>query len=153
MKQDSRYCCQHIMQQTFQKNVEMINFFFSSLKTAEERYHALIEMGSKLAPLPESFKTPENLVQGCQSTLYLHTTRKENQLFFQASCDALISAGLAALLISTYNGESPETILTHPPDFIKDLGIYASLSPSRSNGLVNIHLKMKQDALKYLLKK
>ena len=72
---------------------------------------------------------------------------------FEAEADALISAGLAALLIRAYNGETPEVVLKCPPSFIEELGINASLTPSRSNGLYSLHLQMKQEALRLLMEK
>lgn len=98
-------------------------------------------------------KIPENLVKGCQSTMYLHAELVGNVIHFTADSDALISAGLAAILIQVYSGETPETVLTCPPEYLETLGISASLTPSRANGLYSIHLKMKQEALKLLMKK
>lgn len=135
-----------IMQGTFQKNAAEIRKIFSPL-TTEQRYDTLIEMGRRLPLYPESCKTPDRIVHGCQSTLYLHTDIRDGKLFFQACADALISAGLAALLIAVYSGETPETILKSPPRFIDELGIAASLSPHRSNGLAQIYLRMKQEAI------
>ena len=72
---------------------------------------------------------------------------------FEAEADALISAGLAALLTQVYSGETPETILKCPPTYLDEIGISASLTPNRANGLYSIHLRMKQEALKLLMKK
>ncbi|PIS03252.1 MAG: SufE [Chlamydiae bacterium CG10_big_fil_rev_8_21_14_0_10_42_34] len=138
------------MSETFQKKCAEIKNKFAALST-EERYHLLMEMGRKLPPFPEDFKTPDRIVSGCQSVLYLNTSIIEGKLFFDAHTDALISAGLAALLISVYSGQSAESILKNPPSFITELGLDASLSPSRSNGLAQIHLRMKQEALKALV--
>lgn len=107
-------------------------------------------MQHRLAP---EYKTPENIVKGCQSTVYLHSYREGDKIFFETEADALISAGLAALLVMVYSGETAETILKCPPTFLDELGITASLTPSRANGLHSMHLRMKQDALKWLLKK
>lgn len=134
------------MSESFQKKCEELKKFFAPQST-EERYKTLIEMGRKLPPYPEQHKTVDRIVPGCQSTLYLRATLKDGKLFFEAHSDALISAGLAALLINVYSGETPETILKCPPSFIQELGINSSLSLNRSNGLANIHLKMKQQAL------
>ena len=117
----------------------------------EERYSVLIKMGRELPSYPHELKTPDKIVPGCQSILYLHASLKDGKVLFQAASDALISAGLAALLLSVYNGETAQTILTTPPDFITKLHITASLSPNRSNGLAQIHLRMKQLALSFLL--
>lgn len=151
MKQDSGYYCQRIMNKSFPEKVDGIKKSFGTLLSPEEKYHALIEMGSRLPPFPAHFKTPQNLVQGCQSSLYLHSYFDDDRLIFLVASDSFISAGLAALLVAVYSGETPETILKNPPDFLSTLGIHASLSPNRSNGLSHIHLRMKQEAVKSLL--
>ncbi|MBS0625542.1 MAG: SufE family protein [Verrucomicrobia bacterium] len=138
------------MSETIRQKIFEINQRFTTLPTGEARYTAIIEMGRTLPSYPNSLKTPERIVKGCQSTLYLDATLKEGKVYFQTSSEALISAGLAALLIAVYSGETPQTILTTPPDFLKDLGISASLSPNRSNGLYQIHLRMKQLAIPFL---
>lgn len=133
------------------KIVTLKKSFDPSLFGAEELYKKLIEMGKALPPYPLLFKTKEHLVRGCQSDLYLNASLKEGKLFFDALSESLISAGLAAFLISVYNGEPPETLLQHSPTFLEELGISTSLSPGRSNGLSSIHLRMKQEALKQFL--
>ena len=138
------------MTESFNENLRRIKKIFSPLD-AEGKYRALIDLGRKLAPYPEALKTPDRIVKGCQSTLYLTAHLDQGKLLFSASCDALISAGLAALLILAYSGQTPETILKCPPTFLTELGIADSLSPNRSNGLYQIHLRMKQEALKALL--
>ena len=140
------------MHESFLKKVEKIKNFFSSLKTPDERYRALMELGRSLPSFSPSLKTSQNLVRGCQSDLYLHASLRDGKIFFECFSDALISAGLAALLISAYSGEPPETLLECPPAFLLDLDLFASLSPGRSNGLAHIHLKMKQEASKSLIK-
>lgn len=135
------------MNGAFKEKIESIKAKFSLYSSPEERYAGLIEMGRRLPPFPEIYKTPEKIVRGCQSTLYLHARLKEGKIFFEAHSEALISAGLAALLIAAYSGLSPEEVLKCPPDFLSEIGIAGSLSPNRSNGLAHIHLRMKQEAL------
>jgi cysteine desulfuration protein SufE len=134
-----------------EKKIVDIKELFPKALAADERYGRLIALGRRLAPYPEHLKIAANQVQGCQSILYLSSETAGGKLFFTASSDALISAGLAALLILVYSGESPETILNTPPSFLAELGILSSLTLSRSNGLAHIHQRMKQDALKALL--
>lgn len=138
------------MSESFEKKCEEIKKKFAPLST-EKKYQELMEMGRSLPPFPHTLKTSDRLVSGCQSTLYLSTRFENGKCFFEADGDALISKGLAALLIFVYSGETPETILKCPPHFIGEIGIGASLSPNRSNGLAQIHLKMQQDALKIVL--
>lgn len=101
--------------------------------------------------MPEEHKREENQVIGCQSVVYLHSYLQEGKLYFIASSEALISAGLAALLLEVYNGLPPELLLQHRPTFLNELGIYATLSPGRSNGLSSMFLRMQKEALKSLL--
>lgn len=135
---------------TIEKKIEQFkNLFFG--RPAEEKIQIILNQGRLLPPYPDELKTPERLVAGCQSILYLSSSFDGGKVFFYAHADALISSGLAALLISIYSGETPETILNTSPAFLIDFGILPSLTPSRSNGLAHIHRRMKNDALKFLL--
>lgn len=130
-----------------------IKDLFAQCLTEEAKYQKIIELGRAQPHLDEIYKIPENIVKGCQSTMYLRSYLKGDEVIFEGESDALISSGLAAVLIKVYSGETPETILKCPPDYLEELGLSASLTPSRANGLYSIHLKMKQDALKLLLEK
>lgn len=140
------------MSDTFEEKEAFLKKKFTPLST-EERYKLLIDMGRSLSPYPFEFKTAEHIVPGCQSLLYLHAICKNGHLVFEAHSDALISAGLAAFLIALYSDQAPEVVLKRPPTLIAELGLAASLSPNRSNGLANIHLRMKQEALKTFITK
>ncbi|MDR2539846.1 MAG: SufE family protein [Chlamydiales bacterium] len=129
----------------------LVKKLFESCITPEEKYQKIIELGKNLPPFPSLGRTSENLVKGCQSTMYLLSCLKERKMYFEVCSEALISAGLAALLLSIYQGEPPEVILKCPPLFLEELGLYAALSPSRSNGLSSLFLRMKQEALKALI--
>jgi cysteine desulfuration protein SufE len=135
----------------FDSQIAAIKKKFTSLHSPEERYLLLIDLGRKLPPYPAELRTPDRQIPGCQSLLYLNASLKDGKIFFLAASDALISAGLAALLIEAYSGQTPETILRSPPAFLAEIGIFASLSPNRSNGLAHIYLRMKQEALKNFL--
>jgi cysteine desulfuration protein SufE len=128
-----------------------VKALFSLCASEEEKYIKIIELGKTLPLLELHHKIPENVVKGCQSTVYLHTFMKDDLLHFEAESDALISSGLASILIQVYNEESPETILKCPPTYLEELGLSASLTPNRANGLYSIHLRMKQEALKFLM--
>ncbi|MES2122787.1 MAG: SufE family protein [Chlamydiota bacterium] len=123
---------------------------FEECASIEMRYEKIIEMGRALPAYPKEFESQENLVEGCQSVMHLHSWIQEGKIHFLARSEALISAGLAALLIFVYSDEPPEALLTCPPRFLAQLNIPASLSPSRSNGLASLHRKMQSDALKFL---
>ncbi len=129
---------------------QKIKELFTSCQTSEERYFKLIELGKALPPLDPRYKTEENLVSGCQSQVFLHTYIKDGLIYFEAASEALISAGLVALLIQIYSGQPPEALFKCPPTFLNELGIYASLSPARSNGLAQIYLRMQKEALSFL---
>jgi len=117
--------------------------------TLDQKYEKIIELGKNAPPMKD--KTKELLVAGCQSQTYLYTCSEDDWVHFTGTSDALISAGLIQLLIQVYSGERPETILQHQPDYLKELDIYANLSPTRSNGLASMHLRMKQDTLALLI--
>ena len=138
------------MHTTCLQKQENIKKIFNSCNSEEARYDKIMELGKQLKKMDSLHKTEKNIVKGCQSVMYLHTYKVDDKIFFEAEADALISLGLAALLILIYSGETAETILKCTPTCLKDLGIQANLSPNRANGLYHIHLKMKQEALKLL---
>ncbi|MCH9610335.1 MAG: Cysteine desulfuration protein SufE [Chlamydiales bacterium] len=115
----------------------------------EELYQEIMKL--ELEPFDPSWKYEENLVTGCQSVMYLKSVIQEGKIYFYATSDALISRGLAALMISIYNGKEPEAVLKEPPTLVEELNITSLLSPSRANGLAALHLKMKQQALSHLV--
>lgn len=138
---------------SFSEKQNKLKALFANCSSETEKYSKIIELGRQQTPIEQKYKTPENIVSGCQSTVYLHTTLEKGHMFFEVESDALISSGLAMILVQLYNGESPEAILQCPAAFIEELGISSSLSPSRANGLYSIQLRIKQEALKAILKK
>lgn len=123
---------------------------FSACPSKEDKYNKILELAAYTRSLDPEHKIPENIVRGCQSTVYLYTYMKDGKLFFKAESDALISSGLSVLLTDVYSGETPETILKCPPTYLEELGIPGILTPTRANGLMSMHLRMQQDALKFL---
>ncbi len=133
----------------FESKINHLKSIFLKTQKPEEKYHLLITLGKDLEPCKAIDCTPDALVQGCQSRLYLSLEKdSENRLFFFASTDALISKGLVALLIYAYQGETVETLLKTPPLFIQDLGLNTTLSMNRSQGIYYIYLKMRELAIK-----
>lgn len=130
-----------------------IKEIFLACPTEEAKYAKIIEMGRQQNPLAATYKVPENLVKGCQSQMYLHSYLSEDKMIFETESDALISAGLAALLVQVYSGETPEVILKCPPTYLDEIGISVSLTPNRASGLYSMHLRMKQEALKMLVER
>lgn len=139
------------MPTVFNPNYNSILETFSLCDTPEKSYTKIMEIGKRQVPFSSEEKVSENLVRGCQSELYLLSELKEGQIYFRTYADALISAGLAQLLVWFYNGASCEEMIKTPPSFLEELNIPASLTPSRANGLYSIHLRMKQEALKFFL--
>lgn len=130
-----------------------IKDLFLACPSEEAKYEKIIELGRQQSPLGAIYKVPDNLVKGCQSQLYLHSYWSNDHIIFESEADALISAGLAALLVLVYSGESPEAILKCPPTYLDEIGINSSLTPNRSSGLYSMHLRMKQEALKMLVER
>ena len=128
---------------------EEVKKLFASAVSAEEKYQVLMDLGRRQVPLAPEDKTDENRVHGCQSITYLKATVENGKSYFQTESDALISAGLGQILTMVYSGEAPEVVLKCPPTYLEELGIHASLSPGRANGLASIFTKMKQEALKH----
>ncbi len=138
------------MDSSFLKKQHQLMALFAH-QSPEAQYEELIRLGRAQPRLDAKFKHPANLVKGCQSLMYLHCHFEQGRLYFVGESDALISAGLAALLTKVYSGETAETVLKQQPDYLDSLSIKANLTPSRANGLYSIHLRMKQDALKFLV--
>lgn len=125
---------------------------FSKIAHASEMiYREIIRWGETPPPFQEEWRSEDNRVTGCQSLMYLHTECRGGKMHFWAASDALISSGLAAILISVYQGESPEEILKSPPTFLEEIGIPKALSPGRANGLASLYIKIKQACLHSLI--
>ena len=100
-----------------------------------DRYQYIIDLGRQLPVFPESEKTEEQKIKGCQSQVWLVTSLRGDCLEFQAVSDSAIVSGLIAILMRIYSGRSAREILATPPAFIKAIGLDQHLSPTRSNGL------------------
>lgn len=136
-------------QNSIQQKIDSLQKKFDSLISAEKKYLEIIEMGKKLPPPPKTLKNDLNKVHGCQSNLYIEATYNSNKLFFSVDADALISKGLAALLLSLFDGEGPQEILTTPPLFLKNLQIPNLLSVNRTQGLLSLYKKIISIAAQY----
>lgn len=131
---------------------QAIKEIFSTCSTPEARYQKIIEMGRQLPAFNPTSRSPANLVPGCQSIMYLETTLTHGKFILNADSEALISKGLAALLIYVYSNETPATVAHCPPAFIQEIGLLSAISPARSNGLASLYHKLRQEALKCLVK-
>lgn len=102
-----------------------------------DRYAYIIELGNTLEPMPDSMKTPANLIEGCQSRVWIDAKQENNsRIHFEADSDALIVKGIVALLMRVLNDRTPDEILGADLYFIDKIGLSEHLSPTRSNGLV-----------------
>ncbi len=108
---------------------------FSLFDDWMDRYQYLIDLGRRLPEFPESLRTEENRIRGCQSQVWFVAEEKEGRLEFRAISDAAIVSGLIAVLLRLYSGRYPQDIIDTPPDFVKALQLESHLSPTRSNGL------------------
>ncbi|MCH9630400.1 MAG: Cysteine desulfuration protein SufE [Chlamydiia bacterium] len=115
-------------------------------------YKKILEIGNQYKGPDITQFQHSDTVKGCQSLMYMKSRHAEGKIYFDIFSDALISKGVAAILVSAYSGETPETILKNKPSFLKDLGITESLSPSRSNGALALFTKMQQSAIYHLTK-
>ena len=120
---------------------------FSWLETWEEKYEYIIELGKNLPELEEKYKKEENIIKGCQSTVWLVSEFKNGKVFYQADSDAVIVKGLVSMLISVLSGNAPDEILNARLDFIKEIGMMTHLAQTRSNGLVAMVKQIKNYAL------
>jgi cysteine desulfuration protein SufE len=118
-----------------------------------EKYEYIIELGKDLPLIDESYKKEENIIKGCQSTVWLHAEKREDKIYFTADADAIIAKGIIALLVDVLSGERPEDILAAELKFIPKIGLQEHLSPTRSNGLVAMVKQMKYYALALNMKK
>lgn len=117
-----------------------------------DKYQMLIDLGNDLAALDEQYKNEQNLIDGCQSRVWLQCDNKEGLLVFTADSDALITKGIIALLIRVLNNHTPQEIIDADLYFIDKIGLRQHLSPTRSNGLLSMVTKMKAYALAFSVK-
>ena len=117
-----------------------------------DKYQLLIDVGSEQEPLPEQYKTEQNLIDGCQSRVWLQADYIDGKIHFQAESDALIVKGIVTLLIRVLSDHTPDEILEADLHFINDIGLTEHLSPTRSNGLLAMLKQMKLYAMAFKAK-
>lgn len=123
---------------------------FDGIEDWLDRYAQIIDMGGELEPLDDALKTPDRLIEGCQSRVWLDATvDADGNVRYAADSDALIVKGIIAMLIRVLNGHTPKEILEADLHFIDDIGLSEHLSPTRSNGLVAMLKQMKMYALAF----
>lgn len=122
---------------------------FSLFDSWEEKYEYIIDLGKKLEPLDDKYKIGENIIKGCQSTVWLTSEFKNGMVFFKADSDAVIVKGLVSMLIKVLSGHEPDKILEAKLDFIGEIGMMTHLAQTRSNGLLAMVKQIKNYALAY----
>lgn len=125
---------------------------FSIFSDWMDKYAYIIEQGNNLPMLDDKYKTPENIIKGCQSRVWLQADDKNGRLEFQTESDALIVKGLLALVIRVFNNRTYDEILSADLRFIKEIGLTDHLSPTRSNGLVSVIKQIQFYAMAYKAK-
>jgi cysteine desulfuration protein SufE len=122
---------------------------FAGLDDWMDRYQLLIDLGNEQEPLDEKYKTEQNLIDGCQSRVWLQADYEDGIINFRAESDALIVKGIVALLIRVLSGHTPQEILDADLYFISKIGLREHLSPTRSNGLLAMVKQMRAYALAF----
>lgn len=120
---------------------------FSDFSDWMDKYQLLIDLGNEQEPLDNKYKTDDNLIDGCQSRVWLQADLRDGKLHLQAESDALIVKGIIALLIRVLNDHTPQEILDTDLYFIDRIGLKDHLSPTRSNGLLAMVRKIRMYAL------
>lgn len=123
---------------------------FSEFDDWMDRYGYIIDLGNQLPPIEEKFKTPQHLIEGCQSRVWINAEKNaDGKLKFTADSDAIIVKGIISLLIKVLNNQTPDEILNSDLYFIDKIGLAEHLSPTRSNGLLAMVKQMRAYALAY----
>ena len=125
---------------------------FSDFDDWMDKYQLLIDLGDEQEPLALEYKTDQNLIDGCQSRVWLQADLVDGKIEFQAESDALIVKGIIALLIKVVSGHTPDEILENELYFIEAIGLKDHLSPTRSNGLLAMVKQMRMYALAFKAK-
>lgn len=125
---------------------------FSDFDDWMDKYQLLIDLGNEQQPLALEYKTEQNLIDGCQSRVWLQADLEDGKVVFQAESDALIVKGIISLLIEVVSGHTPDEILNSDLYFIEKIGLKEHLSPTRSNGLLAMIKQMRMYALAFKAK-
>ena len=122
---------------------------FSDIDDWMDRYAYIIDLGNSLPPIDDKYKTPQHLIEGCQSRVWLNAELSDGRVSYTADSDAIIVKGIISLLIKVLNGHTPAEILDAQLYFIDRIGLSEHLSPTRSNGLVAMVRQMRMYALAF----
>ncbi|QSS97972.1 SufE family protein [Psychroflexus sp. ALD_RP9] len=128
------------------KQAEIIDEF-SMFDDWMQRYEYMIELGKSLPLIDEKYKTEDNIIKGCQSRVWVHAEKNDENIEFTADSDAVITKGIIAILIRVFSGQKPEDIMQADTQFIDEIGLKEHLSPTRANGLVSMIKQIKMYAI------
>lgn len=117
-----------------------------------DKYALLIDLGNSLEPLDEKYKIPQNIIEGCQSRVWLNAELVDGKVIYEGESDAILVKGIVALLFQVLSGQTPDDIVNTELYFIEKIGLKEHLSPTRSNGLLAMVKQMKMYALVYKMK-
>ena len=137
---------------TVKESAKQIVDEFSMFDDWMDKYNYLIEMGKSLPLIDEKFKTDKYLISGCQSRVWVYGEMQDGKVIFRGDSDAVITKGIANLLIRAFSGKTPEEIIDADLSFIDEIGLKEHLSPTRSNGLMSMIKQMKLYAVVFKAK-
>ena len=138
------------MSTSFKEKQDAIIADFQVFDDWMDKYEMIIDLGKEIKGITVDKRKDEQLIDGCQSRVWLKAEIDNKRMNFSADSDAIITKGIIALLIAVYNGEKPETIVKEELYFIDKIGLQEHLSPTRANGLLEMVKRMKLEALKHV---
>ncbi len=138
------------MIESFNEKQDAIIADFQVFDDWMDKYEMIIDLGKEIQGITVDKRKDEQLIDGCQSRVWLKAEIDNKRMSFSADSDAIITKGIIALLIAVYNGEKPETIVKEDLYFIDQIGLQNHLSPTRANGLLEMVKRMKLEALKHV---
>ena len=122
---------------------------FSLFEDWMQKYEYIIELGKTIKPIDDKNKVDSNLIKGCQSKLWLHAELKNGKVIYTADSEAIITKGIAAVLLRVFSNQTPDDIINSDVDYIDKIGLKEHLSPTRANGLVSMVKQLKYYALAF----
>jgi cysteine desulfuration protein SufE len=125
---------------------------FSMFEEWLDKYNYLIELGKSVPPIDPAYRTDQYLIKGCQSRVWLHARMEDGRVLFSGDSDAVITRGIASMLIRVFSGHRPDEILNADQGFVDQIGLKEHLSPTRSNGLVSMLRQIRLYALAFKAK-
>jgi cysteine desulfuration protein SufE len=138
------------MSSSFKEKQDSIIEDFEVFDDWMDKYEMIIDLGKEIKGISEEQRKDDQLIEGCQSRVWLKADIDNSRMAFSADSDAIITKGIIALLINVFNGEKPQTIVKEDLYFINQIGLQEHLSPTRANGLLEMVKRMKIEALKHV---